>query len=147
MVDSKSTAGILVHATESYFASKEKLNQSAIIFRKVLKMPDDYAKNPLFKIAADSAEKAVPELILELLSEEWPLSPKGLLERLEAKYSHKITLQGMHKAIKKMEAQKILAKHDCYYKLNTDWLEKISEFSRETLKNYGENTIRLRGMP
>ncbi len=110
-------------------------------------MPDDYAKNPLFKIAAEDTEKAVPELILELLSDEWPLSPKGLIERLDSKYSHKISMQGMHKAIKKMEAQKILAKHDCYYKLDMEWLKKIGKFSSETLKNYGENTIRLRGMP
>jgi len=54
--------------------------------------------------------KSTQDLIIEILSNEWPLTTKQIHNRLKRNHAKNISYQAAHKTIKQMLEEKILLK-------------------------------------
>ena len=105
-------------------------------------------KDILFRInSKGEREKNLQEMIMVLLTEEWPLTAKGITDRINQTLGHKVSCQGVHKAMKKMQLQNVLSKEGNYYRINQEWLYEVKNFSEEMQEKYRQNQIKLKGMP
>ena len=92
-------------------------------------------------------EKSVSNLIILLLTEEWPLSTKGLHRRITRQHAKNVSFQSVHKAVKKLQNENILAKTENYYKINSTWLKQIENFSTTINQKYAETETMLKDLP
>jgi hypothetical protein len=75
------------------------------------------------------------DLVIKILTEEYPLSAKSIYTRVTKKHLKPITYQAVFKTIKKMEDEGILEK-DKGYSLNIDWVLRSKEFFSQIEKHY-----------
>ena len=106
-------------------------------------MEDGVIKLPVL----GAKDKTVSGLVVTILTEEWPLSTKGLLNRLNRRYAKDVSIQAVHKAVKKLHSEDILLKIDAYYKLNPKWLREVGNFSSAMIGKYTENETMLKDLP
>jgi hypothetical protein len=92
-------------------------------------------------------DRTIAEIIVLLLIEEWPLSPKGLFFRVQRLHSKPVSFQAVHKAVKKLHQEQILSKKEKYYCLNPEWLKQISDFGKRMAKNYEQKEVNLKELP
>jgi len=92
-------------------------------------------------------DKSISELVVTMLTEEWPLSTKGIHNRLKRLYAREVSFQATHKAIKKLYFEEILVKYGGYYKLNHDWLRQVGKFSNDVIERYGKHQTMLKDLP
>jgi len=92
-------------------------------------------------------ENSVSNLIILLLTEEWPLSTKGLHRRITRQHARNVSFQSVHKAVKKLQNENILAKTENYYKINSAWLKQIENFSTTINQKYDETETMLKDLP
>lgn len=71
------------------------------------------------------------ESILEILSEEWPISAKKIYKILTNSYALSITYQATHKALQELVEKKILIKNNDGYSLNKEWINNLGKFSKK----------------
>ncbi len=76
------------------------------------------------------------QLIVEILSKEWPLSARSVYSKLTKKHQLSVTYQAVHKALKEMSSQSIIIKDENAYKLHTDWIKQLNEFGEKVRKEY-----------
>jgi DNA-binding PadR family transcriptional regulator len=90
--------------------------------------------------------KNVSEAILCILSEEWPLTMKGIYNRLRYKYSLDVTQQGTHKQLKKLVRQEILILNHHqkkYYFLNKKWLAELEAYARDLQEKMDKKPVNI----
>ncbi len=75
--------------------------------------------------------KSTQELIIEILSNEWPLTTKQIHNKLKRNYAHNTSYQATHKVLKQMENEKILAKNEKEFMLSYAWIKKISDYGKK----------------
>ncbi len=78
----------------------------------------------------------VKDLIVLLLSQEWPLTTKKTYNQLQKRYAKTCTYQAVFKAMKELEENKVLEKTEDGYRLDTAWLKKIQQFTKTTETRY-----------
>ena len=86
------------------------------------------------------------EKIIEILSEEWPLSAKKIYNKLTKNYRLSLTYQATHKALKELNENNILEKRKEGYLPNKEWVKKLGEMGNKMIdelkkpnkKNEGE---------
>ncbi len=81
------------------------------------------------------------QLIIEILSGEWPLSARAIYSKLTKKYQLSVTYQAVHKALKEMSVQGVIDKQDKGYKLSMEWINQINKFGEKIKKGY-ENPLK-----
>lgn len=81
-------------------------------------------------------EQSTRNLIISILSNEWPLTAKQIHSRLSRKHGKNTSYQAAHKLIKELESGKILSRVKDGYKLSEDWIEEQSEFFNEMKVKY-----------
>jgi|SRR3989344_1223202 len=86
------------------------------------------------------AEKSTKNQIIQVLSEEWPLSAKKIHNLLSRKHSTNSTYQAVHKAVSELVADSVLSKESNEYRLNPVWIEKTKELSEHLSKIYEMNS-------
>lgn len=67
----------------------------------------------------------IHELALELLSKKWPLTARVIY--FEIKKQKLVSYQAVHKALKQMVKEKILAKEGQKYQINSEYIAKMRE--------------------
>ena len=92
-------------------------------------------------------DKTVAEMVVVMLIEEWPLSPKGIYNRVIRTQAKPVSFQAVHKAIKKLHSEDILLKKERYYKLNPEWLKQITSFGNKVAGDYEKNEVMLKDLP
>ncbi len=82
-------------------------------------------------------QNATPkDLIVTILSEEWPLSAKEIHSKLTKGYSLALTYRATHKTITQLAEQGVLKKNMKDYELNKDWISQIHAFSERLQHDY-----------
>lgn len=76
------------------------------------------------------------DAIVQILSEEWPLSVKQIYERVQKKVDKAITYQAVHKVVQELEKEKIVEKEGTGCKLNKGWIDKIKQFGENLSTDY-----------
>jgi predicted transcriptional regulator len=92
-------------------------------------------------------EKTISEIIVTLLTREWPLTMKGIHNRIERSYAKVVSMQAVHKAIQKLLEEKIISRNKSFYRINIDWLNKIQRFSTRLKKEYNLKETNLKNVP
>ena len=66
-------------------------------------------------------------IIVTILSAEFPLKVRDLFETISEKYKKEITIQGVYKAVKQLEKQKIVDQVNDGYLLSLSFLNKFTK--------------------
>jgi len=88
----------------------------------------------------------IAEQIICMLTEEWPLTTKGVFSRLFNNHN-KCSIQATYKALKKLQDEKLIEKNGQYYRLNTEWLKRINCVSTEIIQKYENAQVFLKALP
>jgi len=86
-------------------------------------------------------EKSTKDIIIEILSEEWPLSAKIVWNRMKKSYSKSITYQACYKVMQSMLKNEMIIKKDNKYNLNESWIKKSKDFFDLLDKSYKDNKL------
>lgn len=76
------------------------------------------------------------ETIIFILSEEWSLSAKEIVARVNKNSKKPITYQAVHKVLLQLCNEKVLEKNKGRYKLSGHWIENIRKFISSVEKKY-----------
>ncbi len=76
------------------------------------------------------------DLIISILSEEWPLTARSLCSKLQREGSASLSYQAVHKSLLGLEREKIVEKIGKGYQIDLDWLNNLRKFSDKTIESY-----------
>ena len=71
------------------------------------------------------------QVVIDILSSEWPLTAKRLYNKLKKEYGIKISYQATHKALQELTEKKILTKDKDGYIINKKWIKELGEISEK----------------
>ncbi|RLG18215.1 hypothetical protein DRN67_04380 [Candidatus Micrarchaeota archaeon] len=83
-----------------------------------------------------TSKPSIKDIIIQTLSEEWPLTAKQIYSKIRRKTPTSITYQGVHKAVKQLEESGVLKVEENKYKVDLDWLKSIRSFSELVHRKY-----------
>jgi len=89
----------------------------------------------------------VADLIVLLLSQEWPLSVRGLHRRIAHSHARDVSFQAVHKAIRRLSTERIIEKTERYYRLSPQWMREAQQFLIQTSREYETREAKLNGVP
>lgn len=84
-------------------------------------------------------ENSTKGIIIDILSEEWPLSARIIWNKIKKNYSKSLTYQAVYKLIQKMLSENILIKKENKYYLNPLWIKESKDFFDILSTNYYSN--------
>lgn len=76
------------------------------------------------------------ELMIELLSERWPLSARKIAVQLKKKHALSITYQAVHKSLQELARDGVLAKTKEGYQVSEAWIDRLGSFSNRIKNEY-----------
>ncbi len=82
--------------------------------------------------------ESTKNLIINILSKEWPLSAKKVHYRIKKIYAINCTYQAIHKQLRLLTKRKVLEKDGKNYRLSIEWLDALKNFSDEIKKDYNK---------
>lgn len=82
-----------------------------------------------------SSKQNLKESVIEILSNEWPLSAKKIHSKIKSNGSQ-FTYQGVHKAVNELHSEGILSKGEQGYSLNRAWLSRAFEQISSAISAY-----------
>jgi hypothetical protein len=97
-----------------------------------------YSDTPLIK----SGEHNLKNIVIAVLSEQWPLSARRLYKEICAGHFRKVTYQGVFKALRQLREQGIVKRSAEGHQLDLEWIEELDAYSEFLHTNYalGKNT-------
>ncbi len=75
------------------------------------------------------ANSPTKEKIIELLSQEWPLTAKKIYHKVSKRIS--ITYQATHKALQELVEKRIIEKSKEGYQISKEWIKNLGDFSNK----------------
>lgn len=81
-------------------------------------------------------ERSTKDLIIEVLTEEWPLRPKTIYNRVKSKNDKPITYQAVFKTIKSLRTECVLDESEGGYSLGLNWIRRSKDFFDQVEKLY-----------
>ena len=88
-------------------------------------------------------KKRIKDLIIDILSFEWPLSLSQLHNRISKNYCCSTSCQGTYKALSELLEGEVITKKDKFYSINLQWVDKIKEFASHIQNNYKNENEKL----
>lgn len=83
------------------------------------------------------------DMIIMILSENFPLTLIKIKNHLEKKYHKSISYQGIYKELNLMIEKKIIIKEDRDYLLNKDWILGLNKYSNELYAKYNNSLTEI----
>jgi len=80
----------------------------------------------------------ISDFIIEILSNEWPLTTKQVYNKLKRNYGVNVTYQAIHKHVKEMLEQKMLSKDGSKLVISYSWVKKLSNYAKSLESSLGE---------
>ena len=81
------------------------------------------------------------DLVLKILSEEWPMSAKEIYSRVSKISSKEISYQAIHKTLNSLVEENIVAKDDGKYLLSISWVSNTKEMLSRLENNLKEGKV------
>jgi hypothetical protein len=89
-------------------------------------------------------EKRIKDILIDILSFEWPLSLSQLHNRVSKNYNCSTSCQATYKAICELLNEEVLVKQDKNYSMNMKWVDRLKDFANHIESNYhSENKVPL----
>jgi len=79
------------------------------------------------------------ELVVKILSEEWPLSIRQIHERMKRMYAVDCSYQAVFKHVKELGTKGIIESDGRQYSLSLEWMERLYVFIQNHLECCEEN--------
>ena len=109
-----------------------------------LGFPQTFAQKRLPRIGQQKG--GTKDLIIELLSREWPLSAKEIHNRLKREHSSECSYQATHKLLNQLAEEKVVVKEGKNYGLDKGWIKNLknlgSDLEEKYLRNVGTNALK-----
>jgi hypothetical protein len=86
--------------------------------------------------------KTTQDHIIEILSNEWPLTAKQIHNRLKRNYAVNTTYQATHKHLKQMLEEKMITKNGKNFLLSYAYVKKLSNYSKKLEASLEKNNQR-----
>lgn len=86
-----------------------------------------------------SDNKTTKEIIIDILSRDWPLSARKIYSVVTKTRNLPISYQATHKALKELLQQNVIIKKQNNYQLHSDWISKLNEFGQRVKNEYEQN--------
>ncbi|MFH1391953.1 MAG: hypothetical protein ABIH20_06590 [Candidatus Diapherotrites archaeon] len=86
------------------------------------------------------AEKSTKNQIIQILSENWPLSIKEIHNQMVKHHSFSGSYQAIFKALKELEDTEVLEKENNKFKVSFAWVKKLSSMSKTMENNLKEKS-------
>jgi len=81
------------------------------------------------------------EIIIQILSEEWPLSSKQIHSKIR-RYGKSVSYQAVHKTLKELIKNNVLKRSDSKkYKINLTWVYRLENTCSNIAANYSSKTV------
>ncbi|MBI2549201.1 FIST C-terminal domain-containing protein [Candidatus Woesearchaeota archaeon] len=81
-------------------------------------------------------DKSTKDLIIEILSKEWPLTSKKIHNKIRKEYGKSVTYQAVFKVIDRLTKEGIVNKENQQYALNLAWLHELNERMTQIEETY-----------
>jgi len=81
-------------------------------------------------------KKRIKDVIIDILSFEWPFSLSQLHNRVSKNYGCSTSCQATYKALSELLEEGVIKKDDKLYSINLQWADKIKEFALHIENNY-----------
>lgn len=91
---------------------------------------------PYFHTSPIERKFSIKDIIIEILSEEYPLTIRKTYNILRKDYGKQVSYQAVYKAVYELVDLKILEKKEKEYSLNKDYIEKLNNFVNKLMDNY-----------
>jgi len=88
--------------------------------------------------------KKTKDLIISLLTEEYPLTVKVVTNKIRKKYNVSVSFQGVYKVINQLLEEGVLVKEGKYISINKNWIINVRDFIERLQKKYFEE-VKPRG--
>ena len=76
------------------------------------------------------------DLIINILTQEWPLTLKEIFYKARKRYNYSSTYQSIFKAVKELCEKNVLKHRDKKYEINIEWIKKLQSFTDIVETNY-----------
>ncbi len=86
-----------------------------------------------------SSNCSIKEIVVMILSEEWPLSVRQIYERLRRMHAVECSYQAVFKHVKELSRRGILDCRERRYMISLGWLERLYLFVQNYLECYEQN--------
>tara|TARA_Y100000031_G_scaffold155014_1_gene204428 strand:+ start:536 stop:2098 length:1563 start_codon:yes stop_codon:yes gene_type:complete len=87
-------------------------------------------------IPSEQGNQNLKELIIDLLSKDYPLSIQKIHNLLKKNFALSISYQAVHKTVKKLVERGVLEGKAREYKINTEWLELLQQYIESIQHRY-----------
>jgi len=84
----------------------------------------------------ENKPKNTKDTIISLLTNEWPLTLRGIYFKIKKKYSYKGSYQAVYKSVKELVQKKILIQTNKEYEINIPWIKNLQSFTDIVETNY-----------
>jgi hypothetical protein len=76
------------------------------------------------------------DFIVEVLTENWPMTLKEIHNRIKKDFKYSGSYQSVFKSVNELVQKKVISKKDNYYELNISWIKKLQSFTDIVETNY-----------
>jgi len=90
--------------------------------------------------AIGSGKASTKNVIISILSEEWPLSVREIFSRVQKNGNGSISYQAIHKTLQTLESEEIVKRNEKGFTLNPSWIKNIRSFGEQLDKSYSLNS-------
>lgn len=80
--------------------------------------------------------KNAKDIVITILTYEWPLSIKQIHNRAKKQYSYSGSYQSIYKTLNELSAKEIIIKKGKEYEINVDWVKRVQSFTDIVETNY-----------
>ncbi len=84
----------------------------------------------------DSKDVTVKDLIIVLLSEQWPLTPRKVHIQIQKRFAKSCSYQAVYKALNELMQNNVVYKREEGFSLNIKWLKNVQQFTKSTETRY-----------
>lgn len=77
------------------------------------------------------SEGSVKDIVIAILCDKWPLTPKSIYNIMKRQYAICVSYQAVHKVIKQLVEKGVLIREDRSYLLNIEWIQRVRKFGEE----------------
>ena len=81
-------------------------------------------------------KKRVKDMIIDVLSFEWPLTLSKLHFKIKKSYKCSFSHQATYKALRELIQNKVIIKNGKEYSIDQEWVKKIKKFANRLEKNF-----------
>jgi hypothetical protein len=109
-------------------------------FNNLLHFHENKSKNMEISPNLPNIKKnSTKDIIIRILSYQWPLSIKKLKAILKKEYGINVSYQSIYQNLNELIEKEIVDKKNNEFLLNMDWIEQIQEFGRAVEQTYKGN--------